>query len=920
MALPTDFLIGRIVTIIENETSSIGGVRDEIDDIKHELVSMKAFLNDFEGKKALTKGGETWVASVRGMAYDVEDIIDEFMYHMYEQGCHKGQWLHHTIRIPQNVWFRRQMSKKLLKISRMIKAIPERNQRYGVGGLEGASSTCDDVGKWMRNQAESSLFIKEDELVGIERKKQLLMNWLMNGEQQQTLISVVGMGGSGKTTLVAKTFNDERVKKQFHCCAWLSVSQTYAIDDLLRSLIKQFHEARMEKVPADMNSMTYRELLQVLVNYLESKRYMVVLDDVWDIKLWKEMRIALPNTQFGSRIMLTTRREDVASYSFGVQSHIHHIQPLEKNDAWALFSSKAFSSYQNKSCPPDLQSLAKELVEKCDGLPLAVVALGGLMSSKKSLEWIKVYNSLNWHLTNHPLLEPVKSILLFSFDDLPYPLKYCFLYCSLFPEDYLIRRKRLIRLWIAEGFVEDVKGATSEEVAESYLMELIFRSMLHVVLRNESGRPKACKMHDLMRELALSKSEKEKFGAVHDGKEVMDEVQVRRLSTQTTGGEIKLGTGMAQLRTFLVFVTDMSSSSSSNTLPSGFKLLRVLDLGYVPIDILPKEFAYLFNLRYLNLRGTPLKKLPESIGKLRNLQTLDIRDSKIEVLPSGISKLQNLRHLIMYRYTEEPNDFRYPRGFRYVIGTRSPSNICTLKKLQVLTSVELEGNIVRLVGNMTQLRRIGITNVKERDEMDLCASIQKMKLLHQLVLKTSDEEEVLRTNTLCSPPPHLRRVILVGKLEIVPRWFVSLQSLTQLNLHWSRIEEDLLPYIEALPNLGNLSLVNAYAGKELCFSRGFAKLTRLRLSTCPLLNKVTIEKGVMSNLQSLWLDNCPELNTTPQGLQYLTKLKEMRFWLVSKELKDSIREGGVDREKVQHIPEIYHYYKSSLRLCRECLS
>ncbi|XP_021830697.1 disease resistance protein RPM1-like [Prunus avium] len=334
MAIPTDFLIGKIVTILEKEASSIGGVRDEIDDIKQELVSMTAFLNDAEGKNVRSEGGRMWVASVRGMAYDVEDIIDEFMYHMYEQGCHKGRvarWLHQTIRIPQNVWFRRQMSKKLRKISRMIKAIPERNQRYSVGGLEGTSSTCDDVGKGMRNQAESSLFIKEDELVGIERK---------------------------------------------------------------------------------------------------------------------------------------------------------------------------------------------------------------------------------------------------NFDDLPYPLKYCFLYCSLFPEDYLIRRKRLIRLWIAEGFVEDVKGATSEEVAESYLMELIFRSMLHVVLRNESGRPKACKMHDLMRELALSTSEKEKFGAVHDGKEVMDEVQVRRLSTQTTGGEIKLGTGMAQLRTFLVFVTDMSSSSSSNTLPSGFKLLR----------------------------------------------------------------------------------------------------------------------------------------------------------------------------------------------------------------------------------------------------------------------------------------------------------------------------------------------------------
>ncbi|BBH08723.1 NB-ARC domain-containing disease resistance protein [Prunus dulcis] len=471
MALPTDLLIGKIVTIFENEASSIAGVRDEIDDIKQELVSMKAFLNDAEGKNVANEGGRTWVASVRGMAYNVEDIIDEFMYHMYERGCHDGRfarWFHQTIRIPQNVWFRRQMSKKLRKISKMIKAIPERNQRYGVGGLEGTSSTCDDVSKWMRNQAESSLFIKEDELVGIERKKQLLINWLMNGEQQQTLLSVVGMGGSGKTTLVAKTFNDERVKKQFHCCAWITVSQTYVIDDLFRSLIKEFHEANKEKVPADMNSMTYRELLQVLVNYLESKRYMVVLDDVWDIKLWKEIRIALPNTQLGSRIMLTTRKEDVASSSFGVQSHIHHIQLLEKNEAWELFSSKAFSAYQNNCCPPELQSLAEEVVEKCEGLPLAIVALGGLMSSKKPFEWKQVYNSLNLHLTI-PLLERVQNILFLSFDDLPYPLKHCFLYCSLFPEDYLIRRKRLIRLWMLKGLFKMKKAPHQKKLLRAIL-------------------------------------------------------------------------------------------------------------------------------------------------------------------------------------------------------------------------------------------------------------------------------------------------------------------------------------------------------------------------------------------------------------------------------------------------------------------
>lgn len=208
---------------------------------------------------------------------------------------------------------------------------------------------------------------------------------------------------------------------------------------------------------------------------------------------------------------------------------------------------------------------------KCKGLPLAIVALGGLKSSKESsTEWRKACNSINWHLINDHFLEPVKTILFLSFNDLPYRLKHCFLYCSIFPEDYLIRAERLIRLWIAEGFIEHVKGVTLEEVSESYLMELNFRSMLQVV-RCPTIR-QACKMHDLMRELALSTLEKEKFCVVYDGREVMEEIRARRLSIQTSEGEIKVCKGMSQLCSFHVFVTGVFSPSISSTLLSQFKL------------------------------------------------------------------------------------------------------------------------------------------------------------------------------------------------------------------------------------------------------------------------------------------------------------------------------------------------------------
>ncbi|KAM5587333.1 disease resistance protein RPM1-like [Rosa sericea] len=903
----TDLLIGKLVTILENEGTTIAGVRDEVDKIKLELLSMKAFLEDAEANKAKTEGEKLWVASIRDLAYGVEDIIDEFMYHMYEKqsGRRLSRRLHMAICIPKTLWFRRKTAQRLRKITGKIKDISERNQRYDVGHV-GGTSTSEDIHKWVQNQADSSFFIMEEELVGIEGQKQILMGWLMDEVQHQTVVSVVGMGGSGKTTLVAKTFTNERVKRHFDCCAWITVSQTYAVVDLLRSLIMELHKSRKEGFPENLNAMSHRELLELLTNYLGSKKYLVVLDDVWEIRVWGEIKVSLQDRQLGSRIVLTTRNEEVASNSFGVESYVHHIRPLQNNEAWELFSKKAFSTNQHKTCPPDLVALAQKLVEKCEGLPLAVVALGGLMSSKKSLDqWQQVCNSLNWHLDNNSLLDPVKNILLLSFNDLPSQLKHCFLYCSLVPEDFSIKRKRLIRLWIAEGFVENVKGVTPEQVADGYLWQLCFRSMLEVVKRNGTGRPKKVKMHDLMRELALSTSEKEKFGLVYEGREVMEDISSRRLSIHKMEGEIKPCPGMSNIRSLLVFATDMSSLTFSNALLSRFKLLRTLDLERVQIDKLPGAVVNLFNLRYLNLMGTLIEELPESIGRLRNLQFLNLRRTKIESLPQGIAKLLNLRHLIMFRYSGKVMDFRLVRG------TRAPSNICKLQKLQCLSIIESEGDTIRLIGNMTQLRSIGISNVKERDEIDLWVSIKKLTPLQSMVLIASDEEEILPVKAQCPPLPHLRTLFLFGRLQNVIPWFSSLHSLTALVLRWSKLEDDLLPQIEALPNLTTLSLCNSYVGEELCFRRGFVKLERLQLLKLASVKKITIEKGVMPNLQILRVDHCMELKAVPLGLEYLSNLQSLGLAAVPIEVIQPIRKGGEDRFKVQHIPEIIHVFEQS---------
>ncbi|KAM1981715.1 hypothetical protein ACFX15_038174 [Malus domestica] len=136
---------------------------------------MKSFLIDAEGKEPQTEGVKTWVTSVRDLTSDAENVIDEFLYHIYDKQSATpfAKLLHRTIYFPKNLWYRHRIARKLHRITKKIKATPERNERYGVSTIKGTSS--DSVPRWVKNKAESSLYIMEDELIGIEDKKQTLM-------------------------------------------------------------------------------------------------------------------------------------------------------------------------------------------------------------------------------------------------------------------------------------------------------------------------------------------------------------------------------------------------------------------------------------------------------------------------------------------------------------------------------------------------------------------------------------------------------------------------------------------------------------------------------------------------------------------------------------------------------------------------
>ncbi|KAK1268065.1 Disease resistance protein RPM1 [Acorus gramineus] len=679
--------------------------------------------------------------------------------------------------------------------------------------------------------------------------------------------------------------------KHFDCQVWLTVSLTYSIAEILRSLT---YEAMNNKgiVPKDITTMDTSFVLHMLRQHLQHKRYLIVLDDVWDTRMWEEIRLAFPENECGSRIVFTTRNFKVAT-SLSSSHRVILPKTLQYDQAWELFCNMVFRGSSWRSCPREVEDLARASVNKCGGLPLAIVCLAGLMYSKEYsvIEWIRVLNSINGKLT-YELDTPVLYILMLSFHELPFRLKNCFLYCSAFPGLYKIKRKRIVRLWVAEGFVEEREGMTAEEVAEEYLNELVYRSMLQVTKTDDGGKLKECCMHDIMREMGISISKKQNFFITCEGREERLTAAARRLSIIEVSDNIETGSARKfYLRSLLVFSTDARTLNLLAALR--FRLLRVLDLYGAPVESLPNAVCNLFNLKYLSIRQTNVNVLPKHLGRLQKLQTLDLQYSKVKKLPS-LTELHDLRHLFIIHSVD-----RFGRS----VGMQTLGKIWALKDLQTLKGIVSNNKIIQQVQNLKMLRSFVILEVKKSDGAALCASIEKMRFLNNLQVQAM-EGEGLELESLAFPPSQLQKLFLIGHLQRLPRWFSFLNNLKVLRLRSSWLNEDPLRSLQSLPALVCLELYKAYEGKELwCEAHGFRSLRTLRLIELSQLNQITIEVGAMGSLRELQLSRCRELNTLPQGIEWITTLEKLYFE-VSEELLQRMQPNGDEYIKISHISTV----------------
>lgn len=883
-------------TEVLEEIKKLRELPSKVRKIERELRMMKSSIRQSDSRIDAEDIHSEWIVEVRKLAYRVEDIMDNFTYHTLQL---EGESF--VLRQAKKLYYRKVFSSiasDIIHIEEDIQHVVSLRERYIHFDYSNHQQAAAEA---FLPQVRFPQFVNDGELVGIEAYRDSLTEWLHTTAQNNTVITVSGMGGLGKTTLVANVY--ERAKRDFQAHAWIPMSKAYTVDSLLRTLIRSIGDTEEQTGPDKSTP----ELRSILNKKLKKHKTIVVLDDLWEQRTFLDIQDSF-NDVGESRIVITTRLGDVASLAKPARRL--ELKPLGSKDAYHLFCKRAFANNENNECPVDLEKLAKDIVRRCQGLPLAIVSIGILLSSRQQIAsvWTQIYNQLRYQLAKD---DDVQGIINLSYHDLPGELRNCFLYCSMFPQNYYLSRRDLVLLWVAEGFAVKTEESTAEEVAEGYLMELILRNMLQLVEKDELGMVSICKMHDIVRDLAMSIAKKVRFGTTNDSEAmtIVDSGIIRRLSTGVITN-INKQMRLPHLRTLMAHGNSSTSATSPDTVWSILlesRYLAVLELRGSMITVVPSSVGQLFNLRYLGLRETKIKFLPNSVEKLSNLQTLDVKDTNIQRLPRGIVKVKKLSHL----FADSSVDKR-ELVFGCLKGVAAPRALSTLQDLQTLETVEASKDLAAQLERLVKLGSLSVGNIRNHQCAMIFAAVSKLPLLSSLSLSASSEEETLSFKDLIPTSNKLQRLIVKGQwaagtLEC-PIFQDHGGNLNYLEISWCKLGEDTMQKLSShLQNLTYLSLnrvtiVNS-TQNFVIRAGGFPKLKTLCLKDMHDVLLLKIEIGAIPSIEALYLLSMTKLGTIPEGIEFLGSLKKL--WMVNlhPDFGDRWKNHGW-QQKVFHITEV----------------
>jgi len=936
-----------LIQEVQREVRLVVGVKNEIKKLTSNFQAIQAVLANAEERQLKDQLVKHWLDQLKDVSYDMDDVLDEWGTAIAKSQSKVNEHPRKNTRKVcsfmifscfrfREVGLRCRVAYKIKELNERIDGIVVEKNKFDF------KSSKVEI-KQLEHRKTTSV-IDVEEVKGREMDKVKVMKMLLSESSQGPalrIISLVGMGGIGKTTLARLVYNDHVVETHFEKRIWVCVSDPF--DEI--TIAKAILEALMGFAH---NVIELQTLLEKIQSLIREKKFLLVLDDVWneDSTKWEQLRNSLKcGCLPGSSIVVTTRNRNVANCMGSSSTDILELRLLSIDECWSLFSQLAFFD-KNSRERGDLEDIGRRIAAKCKGLPLAAKSLGSLLRFKSRIEeWESVLNSQFWEIKEAE--SKILAHLWLSYYDLPSEMRQCFSYCAVFPKDFRFGRDALIKLWMAQGFLRETRNKEMEVIGRECFEALAARSFFQDFEKDEGdGSIYACKMHDMVHDFAQRLTKNECFSVDIEGaaESKIDSfsrdarhsmVVFRNYKTFSFPATIH---SLKKLRSLIVDGRPSSMNAALPNLIANLSCLRTLKLSGCGIEEVPSNIGKLIHLRHADLSGNLIRELPEEMCELYNMLTLDVSFcEKLERLPDNIGRLVKLRHLSFGNIWN--NSF-----FVKVKGVEGLSSLRKLDEFHVSGSGEVSNigdlrNLNHLQGSL-KIRWLG--DVKDPNEVKK-AEMKSKKHLTRLDLffqSRTDREKINDDEVLeaLEPPPNLESLDLSNYQGIIPVFPSCINKLRVVRLwDWGKIEN--LPPLGKLPSLEELTVGDmecvGRVGREFLGLRvdskgemtssssntiiAFPKLKSLSFRWMTNWEEweggeggnedktnISISTIIMPSLHSLRIWECPKLKALPDYVLQSTTFEQLEIrW--SPIIGAQFKAGGEGWPNASHTPNIKIY-------------